>query len=280
MALSSSGLDVYDHPIAPVSRIADILLVLRKRHFITPFSALIGVTATVGGLSLLPHWSREQRVGIRRASFWLAVLCLLYASQLVFYNANWPVTVMRYGFPGLLYYPASVLIFYRLGRDMLAGRSPEDALQFALKASLVASLAVVIVYHEGYAGAIRAMQANVAETREFTDRLGRLAARLNQDDSLQLVVESTNVWDYELVFGYPRFLRAFQARNPMLLRLHGYGIPSYPAGRERRLATELEAISSGGNSDYLPLSFVEEEHGRCLSFFLGAEGLSGCEMFR
>jgi hypothetical protein len=280
LSVSRTGLDIYDKPVAVGLRLAEIVAVLRDRHFVTPFSMLVGVTAAVGALSLLPGWTRQQRNVIHRAAFWLVSLCLVFAAQLVYYNANWPVTIMRYGYPGLLYYPASILVLYGLARDMLSEFTSDEAAQVALKASLVASLVVVIVYHEGYAGSIRAMQANVARTREFTSRLERLVARLKQDESLQLVVESSGVRDYEPVFGYPRFLRAYQVWNPMLLRLNGYGSGSFSPSLEQSLAAELETISLQGNTDYLPLSSLEEQPDRCLSFFLRLEYPTGCEAFR
>jgi hypothetical protein len=242
---------------------------------------LVAVTVSVGGLSLLPNWRREQRSSMRWAGFWLACLCLVVATQLVFYNASWPVTVMRYGYPGLLYYPASILILYTLARDLLAGYTPEEAAQLALKASLLASLVVVIVYHEGYAGSIRAMRANVAETGEFTTRLEGVAARLREDETVQLVLESSGIRDWEAaVQGYPRFLAAYQVHNPLFLRMSGYGAASFSPGLDQRLADELDAISMNGNGDYLPLASLEERPGRCLSFYLSSEYPTGCEPFR
>jgi hypothetical protein len=66
----------------------------------------------------------------------------------------------------------------------------------------------------------------------------------------------------------------------MLLRLNGYGSSSCPADRERRLAAERETISSQGNSDYLPLAWLDEQPDRCLSFFLALEYRTGCEVLR
>ena len=279
-SVSKTGLDIYDKPVAVGLRLAEIVAVLRNRHFVTPFSMLVAVDFGVGALLLLPRWTRQQRNSIRRAAFWLASLCLVFAAQLVYYNADWPVTIMRYGYPGLLYYPASILILYGLARDLLSGYTTEGAAQVALRASLLASLVVVIIYHEGYAGAIRAMEANVASTTEFTTRLERLVERLNQDDRLQVVVESSSTEDYEPVYGYPRFLRAYRIRNPMFLRLNGYSSDSFSEGLDRRLAAELEATSSHGGSGYLPLSTLEEQPGRCLSIFLSTEYLTACEVFR
>jgi hypothetical protein len=280
VSVSKTGLDIYDKPVAIGPRLVEILVFLQNRHLVTPFSMLVAVTVGVGALSLLPRWTRQLRASIRWTAFWLAALCVVFATQLVFYGPNWPVTIMRYGYPGLLYYPASILILYRLARGLLAGYSAEETAQHALKASLLASLVVVIIYHEGYAGAIRAMQANVAETREFTTRLERLVDRLQQDETLQLVVESSGVLDYEPVFGYPRFLTAYGVRNPLFLRINGYGSASFPPGLGQRLAAELEAISSNGNRDYLSLSSLEEQPSRCISLYLSSEYPTSCEPFR
>jgi hypothetical protein len=280
VSVSKTGLDIYDKPVAIGPRLVEVLVVLQSRHFITPFSMLVAVTVGVAALSVLPRWAQAQRGSIQKATFWLAVLCLAFAAQLVFYSADWPVAKMRYGYPGLLYYPASIVILYGLARDLLAGFSAEQASQLALKSSLLVCLVLVIIYHEGYAGAIRAMKTHVAETREFTMHLERLVDRLKQDESLQLVVESSDILDYEPVYGYPRFLNAYQVRNPLFLRMNGYGSASFSPGLFRRLAAELEAVSSDGNGDYLPLSSLEEQPSRCISFYLSSEYATGCEPFR
>jgi len=124
------------------------------------------------------------------------------------------------------------------------------------------------------------MQASVASTREFTGNLESLVTRLRQDQTLQLVVESSDVWDYEPVFGYPRFLGAYQVRNPLFLRLNGYGSGSFSSALEQRLAAELETISSDGNRAYLPLSSLADRPSLCVSFFLSAEYSTSCEPFR
>jgi hypothetical protein len=89
------------------------------------------------------------------------------------------------------------VILYRLTRDLLAGVTTEEAAQWALKASVCDSLVAVIIYQEGYAGSIRAMRASVASTREFTTRLESLVTHLDQDESRQLVVERSDIWDHE-----------------------------------------------------------------------------------
>lgn len=280
LSVSKTGMDIYDQPVALGQRLVDIVMVLRSRRWVTPFSVLVALTVAVAGLSSLYGWTRSQRISIRRAALWLASLCLVSGPQMVFYDAAWPDTVTRYGFPGLLYYPASILILFGMTRDLLAGYSTERAAWWALKGSLLVSLALVIIYHRGYSGSIRAIHESVAQTTAFTSDLERLVDEPRQDESVQLVIESSGILDYEPVYGYPRFLSAYQVRNPLLLRMTGYGSAQFPPGLGQRLAAELEAISRNGNKDFKPLSSLDEDRGRCLSFFLTVDYPTGCDAFR
>jgi len=280
LSASKTGLDIYDRPVALASRLAVILDVLRGRHYVTPFSMLITLTVGVAALSLIPALTQPQRRAVHSAAFWLACLCGVYLSQMVFYNGRWPETETRYGYPGLLYFPASIFILYGLGRDLLASSPSASRLHVALKASLSISLVLVIGFHGSYSGTRETLRGNVASTREFTARFERLVDQLRQDEDLQVVIESSDILDYEPVFGYPRFLSAYQVRNPLFLRVSGYGPDSFQPGLFRRLAEELMVISAYGDDVYLPLASLDERPDRCLSIYLTSEYPTACTAFR
>ena len=275
IALSYSGMDIYDNPISLGHRLGEIVSVLRQRHFITPFSVLVGLAIGVGALRLIPRLSVEARRAIGQAQLWLGALCVVYFTQLVFYGANWPVTIVRYGFPGLLYLPASIAILYGLAKVMLSQAAPESA-QSTLKAALIISLLLAIIYHEGYSEVVKGLRQNVAATREFTGRIERIVRVLRQDASKQMVIESGNPQDYEpALMSYPSTLIAYQVRNPLFLRIHGYGPDEVEAGVSQG-ALRPHQVSIRGGMGYLPLGQLEEQPDRCFSYFLSETYPTSC----
>ena len=276
IALSHTGSDTYGNSISLGLRLAEIVSVIRRSHYMTPFSMLMGLALTVGAIGWIPGLTPEQRGGVRSAQFWLLLLCFVYLSQLIFYNANWPATIIRYSFPGLLYLPASVVILCRLAKGLMAGPASNGIPQFALSASVLVSLILAIAYHGAYADTIWAVQGKVAATWDFTSRLQRVVFRLKQDERLQLVVESGDVLDWEPALAYPRFLNAYQVANPLYLRVNGYSSDTVTPGLRTRLATELQQRSIEGGWGYSPLGSLDEGPTQCISLFLSVRYSTSC----
>jgi len=108
----------------------------------------------------------------------------------------------------------------------------------------------------------------VAATREFTARIEAIARVLKQDQSRPLVVESGTALDFERAFfSYPNFLRAYQVRNELFLRLTGYSPDSVTADLSK-WAQILEDTSAHGDSRYSPLDDLDERGSRCYSLLL------------
>ncbi len=229
---------------------------------------LVGLTGGIAALRLIPRLPERQRRAIGSAAFWHAALCVVYFSQMVIYGAHWPATITRYGFPGLLYFPASVLILYRLARELLGWVAAGPQVQAALKASLILSLSLAIAYHEGFSDIQSALRGKVAATREFTARIEAIARVLKEDERRPLVIESGTPMDFEpAYFSYPNFLRAYQVRNALFLRVTGYSPDTVAPGMFKG-AQLLADSSRNGDSRYTPLDELDERGSRCYSLFV------------
>jgi hypothetical protein len=282
LATSRSGVDYYGDPVSIGSRLHGIVDALRQDGLSSPFVILSGLTLAPAVLLLLPGVSRAKRVAILAAQSWLALLCILYLSQWLFYGADWLAREYHYLFPGLLYLPASIIVLFKLGKELLSGLGDDARMSVALRLALAPSLALAILYHGHYDPVIQVIRERVVESRGFTASLERLVALLRQDEEVPLVAEGgVDVYaDYERAYSYPRFLRAYQVVNPLFLRVNGYSHESYPPGLRRDLALDLERTSAEGDSYYSPLGVLTAPQGGCYSLFLTTVSETSCSPVR
>jgi hypothetical protein len=101
--------------------------------------------------------------------------------------------------------------------------------------------------------------------------------------------------DYEMIFSYERFLRAYGVKNALFLRLHGYSLDTATYTLESALSANLVEVSDNGSTSYDPLSRLNqlpakeypgfsaldglEQFGdRCYSLDLSGNSLTECEI--
>jgi hypothetical protein len=124
---------------------------------------------------------------------------------------------------------------------------------------------------------IEAVNLYVEKTITFTMRIEQVSSLLKQHPGYALVLESGNVWDYEPVFSYERFLRAYGMENPIFLRIHGYSPDTVAAGLEKNLAASILDISIRGNDLFQPLPRLENYHNQCFSLNLSGSFQNECQ---
>jgi len=134
-----------------------------------------------------------------------------------------------------------------------------------------------ILLNGGYGENLRLLEIKVAETKIFTARLENVVSILATNEDSSLVIESGDVWDYEKIFGYPRFLAAFSLTNPLYLRIDGYGSESFDPGRARKLAADVERASKYGDEYYSPLGQLDLKSELCFSLFLSIRYPTSCQ---
>jgi hypothetical protein len=281
IATTKSGVDTYGRSVSILGRVGLIVQDLLERRLVSPFTMLVLLTVGIGSLHLLPFISKAERRAIVKAQAWLGVLILVYLSEWVFYNGDWPSLGTHYDFPGLLYLPAVIVILYWLALRLAPVMAQSDRMIPALGLSLLAALSLTVAFHRGFSRTSVVLRGYVAATIAFSDNLQRLVELLQQEPDLQLVVEgSGSAWlDFEPIVGFSRYLDALGVANPVFVRLHGYRASDLEPGHERNLATRLERTSFAGDGFYSPLPLLEDSSGDCLSVFVGESFPTRCDTF-
>jgi hypothetical protein len=269
--ISQTGADVYAKSASPLARLTALLSV----PTLAPIALLCFLIMALGCLTLVRRVSAGTQRILLQTIFWLIVLCVVYFSQLVFYNGVWP-TNMRYDFPGMLYVPIAIYILY-LGAEKIFSEIPNlKHPRFVVRFGWIAALAL-LVFSRGFAQIMVALEERVKVTHNFTDRIEQISSLLKQNPNDALVLESGGVWDYEPVFSYERFLRAYGVENPIFLRIHNYSPEAVTAGLEQSLAVQLVDISSNGSSLFQPLSRLEKYKNHCFSLNLSGSFKTECQ---
>lgn len=279
LATARSGTDVYGQDVAIGARIEEILLFIRDNGFRSPLTVMAAAVPVLLAALAVPGLSGVARSAIRKGLIWLVLLSLLYLSQWVFYGWSWPTGVApRYSFPGLLFLPASVLLYYWVSERLVAPGEERTLVVPAHGLSFAASIVLAIIYHGSFAPVANALDVHVAESRRFTASIERISQELRSTPHVPLIVEAgEDVWaDYERAYSYPRFLRAYQVANPFFLRTSLGAEGASPSGIHAQLAADLEKVSLEGNENYSPLPDWEETGGRCYSLMLSATRATTC----
>jgi hypothetical protein len=168
---------------------------------------------------------------------------LLFVSQYVFYNGDWP-NERRYDFPGLLVYPflGAVELWLLLGA--LRNLRISYASRQAVYGWALAGLTWVVL--EFGIPLIEQVSLNVKHALWFSQALDRIVARLDAEPNRPLVFVSHRAWDYEPVLSLKRFLYVRRVRNPIFLRLT-YSPDDYEHPSGIAQARELRELSEKGS---------------------------------
>ncbi len=290
LAVSTQGVDVYSHSVAPSERLSHILSALQGPEAQAQAAVLLGLTGGLCATLLIGRWTREARQTILVAFLWMAGLCVIYASQLVFYNGDWP-NGTRYDYPGLLYIPAGLLILFDMGVRLMSLDEQSSAI-VSLRGATALALGLLILVR-GYGPITQFIAENVRSTNSFVGRIERISSVLRSHPDHALVIESGDPADYEAVYSYERFLRAYGANNTLFLRLNGYSPETAIYTQERQLVADMNETSVNGltgpdpltqlnplpgtnEPGFAPLRELAQYSGRCYSVRLSGSFPSGC----
>jgi len=275
LGLSQSGVDVYSRSISPLIRLQVVFSSYILKENLLVFGVLGLLIIVLGGLLLIFRSSKGIRKVLFQATFWLFMLIVIYFSQLVFYNGSWP-NGTRYDFPGMLYIPAAIYILYIVAETIALEIPNIKYPRFVVKLGWIAAL-TILIFSRGYQPIIEKIEYNVSKTTIFTNRLDKIVTLLKQNPEKALVLESGIVWDYEPIFSYERFLRAYGVENPLFVRIHGYSPETETSDLEEQLASTLLNISNQGNALFQPLSHLSDYQNQCFSLDLSGTFDTECQ---
>lgn len=271
-AMLKTGQDVYARSTTADSRISVAILSLKTQQ---SKQLMISITLTIAFLGYLLIRAKGTRLVQPTIIFAvLQVLLLgLFCSQFVFYNAAWP-DHNRYDFPGLLYLPLYFISLCWFARLLLLETKLDPRIITAMKWAVYLGVIFTIAMR-GLVSTQVKIQENVKHTIAHTARIQKIADVLRADPSATVIIESGNVWDYEPVYSYGVFLRAFEVANPLHLRLHDFTPESVHQGLEHELAVSMVKASEEGNDTYRPLSEADMQN--CYSIVLSGSPTTSCQ---
>jgi hypothetical protein len=275
--ITRSGTDMYANTVSPLARLSVLLHSASNADNSLPIALLSLLILLLGSLLATQKITNGTRETVRQTVFWFSVLLALYCSQLVFYNGVWPLG-NRYDFPGILYIPVSIYLLYRLADRTLSVKIGGLLPKYVLRTILVCVLSLTVLA-KGYASTTRLLDAIVSDTTKFTNGLSKASSLLKENRDYALVIESSDVWDYEPVYSYSRFFRGFGVENPIFLRTHCYTPETYTADLAGVVATRLADISKNGNTIFSPLAQLEQYEDRCYSLNLVDSTFTTCSLF-
>ena len=207
--------------------------------------------------------ARAHQASAMRLLFGILILIVIIASQQTFYISQLPAR-QRYDFPGLLCFPALIVLFVISLRETISAVYPSHASKGYLLDG--ATAAALIVYTCFVTWRLPpAVAANVARNTAFDSALNATARVASTNPDWPIVVRSYSPWDFELVQSLGLWLIAKGVGNPRFLV---YIEPSsqQTTFEKKELSGMLIAQSQNGylQRGYRPLSqFAEASQSKC-----------------
>lgn len=251
-AIGRSGHDVYAREVSASSR-----LPLIGAGFVQAFARAnwrdaAAVAGLGAGLLLLRRHIRELLPSLARTAAILVGLLLLYGSQFVFYNGEWPGKTPRYDFPGALARPCYWVALGALGLEFLRVKGVRPTARHLLCAVAAGAMVVPALWRTPYP-LRESSRKNVARTHMVTQFVMDVAKILKQEPGRPLVLLSHARKDAETSVAILRSLRALGVANPLFLKVD-WDKDAPDRTREEQHAFEImTARSRKGMDGFRPL---------------------------
>lgn len=203
--------------------------------------------------------------------FWIISLtAVMVISQIYFYNGVWPTNI-RYDFPGMLFIPIFITVFYYFLRKI-------SVLLYSKRIGQILSVAFCLfltglIYKNGYHPIIFASEANATRTIEFTLRLTQIKNDVSKDKEIPIVLESCSQQDLEFITALNRFLFGSFLNRTVFLSTH-YTTPP-KSNLDTHLVHTLTEKSIHGDTVFTPLEAIPTSN-NCYSINLSCETVT-CE---
>jgi len=272
-AVLAAGNDVYGQATTTESRFTT--LITGMKHNDTKKMMAAGVIVTLLIIWQLATKRKDKK--LMKASIITLSLFISYyfvfISQYVFYNGDWP-NHSRYDFPGVLVIPMFYVTLIVFVNFLLARSETPKLVTNLLKYGIIVLL-VVITAKSSFLEIRARVRDNATKTIVFTTRIESIKAKSLSNPSTPIVIESGNPWDYEPIFAYAEFLKAYGVKNDLYLRLHGYSNKTVKPGLEEQLTVYLEHVEKEGSEDFKALPGTLDN---CYSVLLRPVKIDDCEL--
>jgi hypothetical protein len=278
--LHEVGTDVYANDVSPIARLK-LLTSFVSLPAVTYWLAalLVFATLTLALHAVAGHHPTAQRVvaAVPLRSYLIAEVALLvvYASQYVIYNGNWPLPwPSRYQFPGILAFHFAILlgvvVCVRLVEAITLRSWPVLAVQLVAAAGLVvASVSFLNLNRSGSLAFVKA-------TRRFEHNMSAIVDNLRAHPSNVLIINYHHALDFEPIHSIQRFVRAAGIANPVAVRPGGSTIEKAERNplHEQLVAVLLDISKNGRPGLFIPLGDADQVE--CFSVGVSGSYLGSC----
>jgi hypothetical protein len=222
LGLSKAGGDVYGQSIGILERLQLTFenIAVKLKEF-----DIIGISAVTlfAGVAIYATKSKIHLVRYKLVvkNFFLisSLLLVLYASQVFFYNGNFPPSALRYSFPGMIAFPFFwILALTTLFSALEINGFSKFMLRQTKNAVFVALLLIILT--DGYHDAKAFVANNVVTTNSFSSKMASYYDHLKNNQEEAVVIDSDSVWNVEPIASIRAYLLANNVKNPMYLRLN------------------------------------------------------------
>ncbi len=261
-----------------------IIVVLKKNHGVDVYSQSVDLNTRfeilLSGFFSLSHWkiqlpfwlslffvlfailfhkhrgnkiSEVVLIQTKRLFFTETACVLIWYSQFVFYNGQWPLGG-RYDFPGVLAQDMAYIFLIFSPLTILKNLSSDFDLQRVIKVVrvvLIISLSLFIMRYgiSNYKKLYDESMAHRNETRQISLVIAQITNAANRNPGAPIIIVANSVLDIEPVFAIRIYLAANGINNPLVLYLDGLSESRCSGNLELVLFRELRNISEG-KADY------------------------------
>ena len=272
--INKNGTDVYGMIVSPIQRFLALFLTY-KSIFANPLF-YIGLLFLLY-LLLLAAFRNYKTIStnVLHSLIALLIIASFVFSQMFFYQGSWPLN-SRYDYPGILYLPAIVIILQKTITTIISEKIPN--LPTSSVAICVSLGLLLLTFSRGYQSILSTNISTVETTNNFANKVNSIIESAKSHPEDIIVLESSNVWDYEPIFSYQIYLVNSSVQNPITLRIHNYSPDSVEKGLEVELAQELSKLSQIGDNRFQSISTLEKYGSDCISVMISAETETNCSI--
>ncbi len=184
------------------------------------------------------------------------LLIVLLVLQIAFYSGSTIPSDTRYDFPSSIFfiiYLSSIILYYKKIFVLTNAWN-------LMSKSFLAFIIIFFIYQKSPLSTLQDIQISglnhKQNTIQFNDFLNDLKIISEKNPEFPIVVNSFNVWDYELISSLFKFIKYFEIKNKISLKLH-YGESDYATEVEKIFVKRLESVSKN-DSYWKPQNYKNE----------------------
>ena len=174
---------------------------------------------------------------------YILLLSFLLLFQIIYYTGGLP-TGNRYDFPNIFFYSlylVIIIIYIKNVTQIFINN------KIYLKAIILVPLIIIFIIKNPLNGIVKANQSSYAHkerTKEFQSVIDRIVYTVSTSSGSVIIINSYNVWDYELISSFYKYIRYRGITNSIYLQMH-YKSSNYSTSVEKMFVERLNDVSNG-----------------------------------